>query len=222
MIYARAKIFCFCILITAICLPDKLFAADINDKKSQPVSAKSAGSPASETAKCFRRQGLHDAVILLMRHAEKTYNPGDRDLSATGFARAKALADYIPEHFKRRPDFLFATADSPKSSRPRETLEPLSRKLGLSIDASISNDNYKELAKQLDNPRFAGKFIVIAWHHGRIPPLAAELGAPDGSYPNPWDGKVFNEIIELDYDAEGRAVVKEVFEDLELPAVGRL
>jgi phosphohistidine phosphatase SixA len=160
---------------------------------------------------------LHNATILLMRHAEKPSDPTDTDLAPAGFARAKALADYIPQHFGRTPDYLFASTDSSSSSRPRETLTPLSQKTGVPIDTSVADKDYKDLAKELDDPKFDGKFIVIAWHHGKIPELAQKLGAPAGSYPSPWDGKVYDEIIEIDYGPTGNPTVKEITEDFKVP-----
>lgn len=169
----------------------------------------------SSSPKAFHEE-LHNATILLMRHAEKPDAPGDRDLSPEGLARAQALATYIPEHFGRKPDYLFAAADSANSARPRETLEPLSKMIGVPIDSSIDDKNYKQLANKLDDPQFDGKLVVIAWHHGKIPQLAASLGAPEGSYPNPWDGNVFNHIIELDYDENGIPKVKDITEDINI------
>lgn len=160
---------------------------------------------------------LHNATILLMRHAEKPDDDGDPNLSQAGYIRADKLADYIPSHFHRNPDYLFATADSDSSARPRETLEPLSQKTHVPIDSSIDNKDYKDLAKELDDPKYDGKFMVIAWHHGKIPQLAEKLGAPAGSYPDEWPGKTFDEIIELDYDDKGKVTAHEITEDFKVP-----
>ena len=226
VISTLAQVLCGCTLELAVSPPQELPAARLNDNKARMTMAdevyelakkdSSAEASAAATPSAFHNE-LHNATILLMRHAEKPDDPDDRDLSPAGFARAKALADYIPEHFGRKPDYLFASADSASSSRPRETLEPLSQKTGVPIDTSIGDKDYKELAKELDDPKFDGKFIVIAWHHGRIPQLADKLGAPAGTYPNPWNGKVFNEIIEFDYGADGTPTVKDVTEDINVP-----
>ena len=45
--------------------------------------------------------------ILVMRHAEKSDDPADPDLTSNGRKRAKALASFIPNHFGK-PDFIFA------------------------------------------------------------------------------------------------------------------
>lgn len=147
---------------------------------------------------------LHNTTILLMRHAEKPADASNRDLSPAGFARAAMLADYIPKEFGRQPDFIFATADSKHSSRPRETVEPLSKESGVPIDSTYADANFDELAHDIENdPKYAGKFVVIAWHHGEIPDLARSLGAPDGTYPDPWPANRFDHVLKFNYGADG-------------------
>jgi hypothetical protein len=58
------------------------------------------------------------------------------------------------------------------------------------------------LASQLlSDPRYAdaGALIVVCWHHGNIPSMAHALRAKLGSYPDPWDADVFNQILVLSY-----------------------
>jgi len=137
--------------------------------------------------------------ILLMRHAEKMSDLWNPDLSPAGDDRAQKLAQYIPEKFGK-PDFLFASAASKHSVRPIQTLQPLSAQIGVQVDTTYADQDYPALAhKILNDPRYEGKRIVICWHHGNIPPLAHELGAKPGDYPNPWDPKVFNLILQFDY-----------------------
>src|SRR5437588_7921006 len=110
--------------------------------------------------------------ILLMRHAEKPGDPTDPDLSVQGVARAKQLADYIPDNFGQ-PDFIFATALSRHSARPYQTVEPLSLKINVPIDATNADQDYGALASELlSDSRYSQKRIVICWHHGNIPSLA--------------------------------------------------
>ena len=149
---------------------------------------------------------MTNARILLMRHAEKTGDPMDPHLSQDGCARAAKLADFIPATFGI-PQFLIATSISKHSVRPIETLEPLSTKIGVSVDAPYADQDYSALASQLlFEPRYAdaGTLIVVCWHHGNIPSMAHALRAKLGSYPNPWDADVFNQILVLNYmdDAE--------------------
>src|SRR5215471_18691768 len=79
---------------------------------------------------------LQDATVLIIRHAEKP--EGGPDLSAEGRRRAEAYVQYF-SNFKvdnqlLRIDALIAAADSKQSRRPRLTLKPLSKALGLKID----------------------------------------------------------------------------------------
>jgi hypothetical protein len=136
-----------------------------------------------------------------MRHAEKTGDPMDPHLSQDGSKRAAKLADYIPDTFGV-PQFLIATSISKHSMRPIETIEPLSAKIGVPVDSTYADQDYGALAGQLlSEPRYAeaGTVIVICWHHGNIPSMAHALGAKPGSYPDPWDANVFNQILILKY-----------------------
>jgi hypothetical protein len=140
--------------------------------------------------------------ILVMRHAEKTDDRDDIHLSDAGKERAQKLADFIL-HKYGPPDFIFAAKESSRSNRSYETLLPLSDKAGVSIDDSIKDKECDRLAQLLMKRRYAGKFIVIAWHHDMLPKLLADLHAPKRTYPAKWDSSTFNEIFELDYDVPG-------------------
>jgi len=135
--------------------------------------------------------------ILVMRHAEKSDDPLDPDLSAAGRERAKNLAHYIPAKFGK-PDFLFATAASKHSRRPIQTLKPLSRRCDLRIDQSFADQDYGALAYVLrKKPKYRGRLIVVCWHHGNIPSLAHALDARARDYPDPWHRNVFNLILQF-------------------------
>jgi broad specificity phosphatase PhoE len=151
------------------------------------------------------------ARILVMRHAEKTGDLLDPHLSQDGQARAARLADYIPAEIGI-PQFLIATSISKHSMRPIETLQPLSAKIGVPLDASFADQDYGALATQLlSEPQYAveGALILVCWHHGNIPPMMNALGAKPGSYPDPWDAQTFNQILVLNYsgDAEPEVTV---------------
>jgi hypothetical protein len=138
--------------------------------------------------------------ILLMRHADKTDDPYDEDLSAAGAARAQHLATYIPETFGK-PDYIIATAHSKHSNRPRETVAPLANALGLQVQHDFENEDFEDLADEIfSNPDYKGKTLLVCWHHGKLPAIAALLGAPQGSYPDPWPEDAYNIILDLHYD----------------------
>ena len=145
-----------------------------------------------------------------MRHAEKTGEAGDRGLSPAGTARAERLATWIPEAFGR-PDFLVAAADSPKSRRSNLTLQPLARATSLPIDDAVENAEFDVLAvRLLADPRYTGKFVVVAWHQGKLPKLANALGAPAESYPDKWGRETFDRILRLEYGDGGTPKVEEM------------
>ena len=158
---------------------------------------------------------LQNSVIVLIRHAEK---PGAGDaLSPAGEARANAYVDYFT-HFTVNSnaihfDYLFAAKDSHESKRPRLTIKPLSKALGLGINTDFKDEAYARLADELHSRRYSNKNILVCWHHGKIPKLLAALGAdPLHLLPNgKWPEDVFGWVLLLEYDENGHlnAAVKD-------------
>ena len=141
--------------------------------------------------------------VIIIRHGEK---PGDPSvdsntdgvhLSTRGYERAGALAAYIPATFGR-PDFLFATQTSSHSNRPVETITPLAKALNLDIDSNHADHNFQDVADHIfGKSKYAGKLVLICWHHGKIPDLTNALGGiPPQS---PWPGTVFDRVWQIDY-----------------------
>lgn len=138
--------------------------------------------------------------IILMRHADKSIDSEDEDLSEAGWARAKQLVAYIPETFGR-PDIIMAASQSKHSDRSFETVKPLAESLGLEIQDYFKNDEFADLVDEIFNdPDYKNKTVVICWHHGKLPAMAAMLGAPAGSYPDPWPAGAYNLVLDLQYD----------------------
>ncbi len=150
---------------------------------------------------------LKNTVILIIRHAEK---PADGyGLSTDGEARASAYVNYFKmltiDGQPLKLDYMFAAADSKQSHRPRLTIEPAARELGLSIDGRFKDKYFEELAYEIKcKPH--GKAILIAWHHENIPALLDALGANSNQVlPNGrWPGDVFGWLIQLRYDENGQ------------------
>lgn len=153
------------------------------------------------------RDGLADATVLVIRHAEK---PAEgRDLSHQGRKRAQAYAHYFRPFVlgdeRLTPSALFAARSSLHSRRPVETLEPLAHALGLKIDQGYSNHHDARLVRKLHR-RSHGPVVLIAWHHGRIADLIDALGGnaatllPGGTWPD----AVYDWVVVLRYDAAGR------------------
>ena len=140
-------------------------------------------------------------TVLIIRHAEKpdaTDGEKSPDLSKRGFERADALAKAIPDHFFK-PDFLIATKASKGSDRPIETITPLSHALHKQIESTFKDEQIADVAHAvLTDPKYDGKTILIAWHHGKIPELAKDLGVKNA--PDKWDSSVFDRVWEITYE----------------------
>jgi broad specificity phosphatase PhoE len=149
---------------------------------------------------------LKNAVILIIRHAEQADD--GYGLSSVGDARAKAYVNYFKNFTvdgqPLKLEYLFAAKDSPNSHRPRLTIEPLAKALGLTVDSRFDNKQFLKLVDEIQS-RPHGTNILICWHHGTIPQLLSALGAdPKGLLPDgKWPDDVFGWLIELRYDENG-------------------
>ncbi len=130
-------------------------------------------------------------TIMLIRHAEDIGVTGI-DLSPQGYRRAEALPGLFSSRLPK-PDVIIATHASKASNRPVETVEPLSRQLGLPIDDRFGDKDYRALAHALlTDARYAGKVVLVCWHHGKIPNLAKAIGVtgaprwPDSQFDRVW------------------------------------
>ena len=149
------------------------------------------------------------ATILLIRHAEKLTD-GQMDLSPLGFERAKLIPGLFAgaePHNLPRPDFLFATHVSKKSNRPVETITPLSEALGLPISHEIDDKEFAALASELLSGKYAGRVVLVAWHHGSIPAFAKALGAVPPY--DKWPDTQFDRVWRIDY-RDGKAVLQDL------------
>jgi hypothetical protein len=149
---------------------------------------------------------LNNAVILIIRHAEKP--AAGNQLSAAGEARAQAYVSFFKNFtLDGQPlklNYLFAAADSKVSQRPRLTIEPTSKMLGLAIDSQFADAHFQKLADAI-RAKPHGQNILICWHHEEIPQLVTALGADPGRlFPQgKWPDEVFNWVVELRYDSNG-------------------
>jgi len=134
---------------------------------------------------------INAKLIMIIRHGEKL-NDQLTNLSEKGQARADCLADAFGSKGPfATPQKIFAQNPNEKkqSTRPRDTLLPLARSLGLSIDLSYSEDQYKSLLKAIvDAPE---EVILISWSNDNIQDMAGEFGILDAPK---WKAPVFDEI----------------------------
>ncbi len=146
----------------------------------------------------------HPARVILLRHAEKPAEESDPHLSARGRQRADALAAWLTTNAvltdRGLPAVLFASqvTDHGHGQRPRETLEPLAKKLGLPIQTPFRSENYHALARVVqDSQECDGKVVVICWVHEHLSKLAAALGVKPA--PATWKGSVYDRAWVLDW-----------------------
>jgi hypothetical protein len=88
-----------------------------------------------------------------------------------------------------------------------ETIAPLSQALGLAISHEIDDKDFAPLAAELLSGKYAGKVVLVAWHHGSLPGLARALGAvpPYDSWPE----TQFDRVWRIDY-RDGNAVLTDL------------
>jgi len=155
------------------------------------------------------QDGPKDAVVLIIRHAEDG-GPG-RDLAPRGHERAEAYKNYFlnftVDSKRLEPAVILAAKDSKQSHRPRLTVEPFAKAAKLKIDARFGNNQSTQLAADL-RANHQGKVILISWRHGNIPDLLQALGAkPEDILPRgKWPGAVYDWVILLSYEQEGRLI----------------
>ncbi len=155
--------------------------------------------------------GQPPRTILLIRHAEKPLS--GTDLAPAGFERAKRIpllfggAAAPAPHNLPRPEFLFATQVSKNSNRPVETITPLSEALKLDVSHDVADKDFAMLATELLSGKYAGKVVLVAWHHGSLPGFARALGVTPPY--DPWPETQFDRIWRIDY-ADGKVVLTDL------------
>jgi hypothetical protein len=148
--------------------------------------------------------------LLVLRHAEKTGDRRDRNLSPAGHERAARLVPYVLATFGR-PDFLIAAKSSDRSRRPVETIEPLGSALDLEINSKFDDGEVEGLVASLGEKRaYRGKFGVISWRRSDIPRLVAALGAPDDSFPGKWSESDYTTLIDINYASDAQVTAKQL------------
>ena len=102
------------------------------------------------------------------------------------------------------PNYIFATARSKHSKRPIETVTPMAMALKLALNDGFA-DTDASIAKMTNAilNDFAGKIILVCWHHGKIPDIAKALGI---AKPPKWDGKVFDRVWQITWP-KGKATL---------------
>ena len=155
------------------------------------------------------QEGPKNSVVLIIRHAEDA-DSGD-GISPLGETRAEAYKNYFLnftiDSKRLEPNAVFAAKDSKKSHRPRLTLEPFAKAAKLKIDTRFGNSQSAELAADL-RANQQGKVILICWRHPYVPALLGALGANPKTFlpKGKWPGAVYDWVILLSYDHDGRLI----------------
>src|SRR4029450_8171383 len=155
------------------------------------------------------QEGPKDAVVLIIRHAED--GASGRGLTPRGQERADAYKNYFlnftVDSKRLEPTVIFVAKDSKQSHRPRLTVEPFAKAANLRIDAHFGNNQSAELAADLRATQ-QGKRVLICWRHPYVPDLLRALGAkPEDLLPRgKWPGTVYDWVILLSYDQDGRLI----------------
>ena len=142
-------------------------------------------------------------LVMIIRHGEKDEAGKSPDINATGRARAALLANLFQAQHGTpprlpTPDILFATAPHKKSARPSETMEPVGIALREPVDLAFGKDDDAALAREVLSGKYAGKVVLICWHHGAIPMMARDFGIAD---PPTWSDQTYDRIWEIDWNA---------------------
>ena len=179
-----------------------------------PAGRWAEGSPATGGLKTPQ-------YVLIIRHAEKPKG-NDVNLNSRGAGRAAALPSLflIPPTFPTKdvrfptPDFVFATKASKESNRPVETVTPLAKVLGnLDIHDKHANGDFQAVVDDLfGDAKYAGKTVLICWHHGKIPDLAKAVAKKaknfdklKSKFPTKFGGQVFDRVWQFTFDNQGNA-----------------
>jgi len=140
-------------------------------------------------------------LIYLIRHGEKL-NDKVTNLSPKGEARASCLINVFGNNGTLpSPQKIYAQNPTEKkqSTRPKDTVIPLSDHLGLELDLSFTSGKVKNLANAIMT--IPDNIVLVSWSNDKIPEIAEQLGianAPD------WDSKVFDDIWVL---SDGNTVI---------------
>jgi hypothetical protein len=103
------------------------------------------------------------------------------------------------------------------SNRPLETIAPTAQALDEKINHDYVDIETGPVAKKIMSGKYAGKVVLVCWHHGEIPHLAEAFGVTN--VPRHWDPNVYDQVWEIRW-VNGQAQLSIVQEHL-LPGDAR-
>lgn len=163
--------------------------------RAQETNAAAPAPPAS---------GPTVETLVCIRHGEKTGHELGQ-LTAQGLNRALALPPVLIGKFGK-PDFIFAPdpaeqfgwkGENHSYVRPLATIEPTAIYAGLPVNTQFGLSHYAELARELDDPRYANATVFIAWEHWRLEKFVRQVITEHGGDATPvpkWDDNDYDSI----------------------------
>jgi broad specificity phosphatase PhoE len=163
------------------------------------------------------------SVVMLLRHAEKPLGDGPphgvtidgaldpESLTPRGWQRAGALVGlFLPDLVDGRspnlptPTHLFASQiDGRSSQRPRETLLPLSERLGLVVDSRFPKEEVRELVHAVQT---INEVVLIAWEHQLIPSIANMFAGDTSRVPQIWPDDRYDLVWVFENTGQGAGI----------------
>lgn len=162
-----------------------------SDPADGPVSGVSVGD--STTIMVIRhgeKPGKHESGI------DENGRPDAKSLTRRGWGRARTLpALFAPPEGQAlkpgivRPRTIYAAADQGPlagARRIRETVTPLARHMGITLDTTCAESQEAALAEAALS---APQPVLICWEHSRIPAIVNALGASHSGVPAAWPNR---------------------------------
>lgn len=171
------------------------------------------------------------SLVMLLRHAEKPLGEGSphgvtidgtldpESLTPRGWQRAGALVGlFAPGRIRPAagslptPGYLFASQIVGNGSeRPRETLLPISERLGLAVDSRFTKGEVVGLVGAIQAIQGV---VLVAWEHHLIPSIATLLVGDESKVPQIWPDDRYDVVWVLDTSRPGHTGFREVPEML--------
>ncbi|MCH7993989.1 MAG: histidine phosphatase family protein [Planctomycetes bacterium] len=107
-------------------------------------------------------------VVYIVRHAEKTGETPDADLSAKGKTRVEVLKWMLR-------DIAIDAVYSTDAPRTLHTVEPIAKEKGLSVESYVPKPG--KLAETIRR-KHCGQTLLVSGHSDTIPALLKSLGVP--------------------------------------------
>ena len=130
-----------------------------------------------------------DGTIYMIRHGEKDSKGCE---STKGMERANALHSIFKSKFQL-PDFIYAYHYTHDCQRTTQTITPLAKSLGLTVDTHHGSDS-DAAVKAFVSRLSSDKVIVACWEHNHILKVAQSFGVAPSKIPS-WSGRDYDTVF---------------------------